>query len=124
MVVLLFCLIPFDQTIHTHVDLIEVNTVYSGTEGEFSKHFTQLIFWEYTPETGYRVRDWRMVRKPNHIPHKSNGRWICICEDEDGTLRKITAPACVESHWFHDREIDDKRKWPESSRRKLPKRDQ
>ena len=76
MFALLFALVPYHEAaVHNHVDLIEVNHVYSGDEYDNAEHFVQIIFWEYDAEHGYRVFDWRMARRPDHYPHKSGKQW-------------------------------------------------
>lgn len=123
---LLFAGIKFDSTVHTHVDLIELNHFY---DAKGNPVYDQVIFWECAPETGrFQVRQWTLAddrefpdRRP--IKNYATGLYQVDWYDVDkGCRRKITSNLYRESWSQSDPEREDKKFHPEDRRIPLPGR--
>jgi hypothetical protein len=112
---------PYHEVAADRVDLIEVNHYYDE-HGRLV--FDQIIFYDWSATSNrYHVRDWRMLKTPAQIPHRSwkQGKFIAIWRD-DGVLRKVEAKAARESWTQYDPEFVEREFLPKDMRKKLKKR--
>lgn len=106
----------------THADMLETNHIFDR-KGVLI--FDQIIVWERNPANGkHNVRCWLIADMPSKYPTKNEitGNWEMSYYDIDARVhRKITTKIFHET-WGQDRERENKLRWPEESRVKLPSR--
>jgi hypothetical protein len=113
-----------------YCDIIEINEVYSDTNGK--KRFTQLIFWQWRQslnyktgrqEWGYFVREWRMVdeEKPPIVryDHRRKVHVLLLHNKHDCKIQTVIAPSFRRSKTYYDVEVEDRKRLPIDVRKKL-----
>lgn len=111
----LLSIVPVETVVRDHVDLVERNAFYD----EEGKHvFTQLIWWQNTP-SGYRVREWRMVKDAEAMQPQqlASGEWQSLWLDRGEVLRDVRATTYEESFTQYDRELKNRELLPQEQRR-------
>lgn len=111
---------PLGSVVCDRVDLMEVNHYYDE-RGRLV--FQQVIFYDWHQDHGrFGVRDWRVVKKPGQIPHKSgDGNYVVVWNDAEqgNTLRKVYAPAITYTWTQYDPELVNREFIPKDHRRRL-----
>jgi hypothetical protein len=127
LLVLLFAVVPVDETLRDHVDLLEINHYYNDQ----AEHvFTQLIFWEFSWEKErWQVRAWRMAKgisMDRSIPSPQRD-WqrggYALCWRDGDRLRSVHAVSLRETWTQYDPEQYDRQWTPTSERRDLRRSD-
>lgn len=113
------------QVLTDHVELIEVNTVYRGTEGVVA--YRQVIFWAHHNEYGrsgklsprLRVAAWRIFKQPTTTGERNGQAFVAW--NESGVSRIVTANSMITtvSGLADDPERLDGHEWPINQRRGL-----
>jgi len=109
---------PVDDVLRDRVDVIELNHYYND-RGQLI--FDQIIFWDWCPTAGrLKVRAWRLVKSAWHLPERDwqRGGWSALWLDGD-RLRAVYAGAFRETWTQYDPEIEDRRLYDVTQRRKL-----
>lgn len=96
-------ILPLPDIAHDRVDAVEVSHFYDG-DGRLV--FDQVIFWQ----DGH-VRAWRLFKTGDQWPFRSRGEYATIWFDGD-RLRCVRAISYRETWEQHDRELDDREKFP------------
>ena len=111
LVTLLLALLP-PVTVFDSVDIIELNHVFCPTTGnETGVYF---LYWELR-DGEYVIRDWRsqgtIARPRDNIQE--------FWDPKTKVNRRIEARLVTESWLWYDREVENRKVWPEAKRKKL-----
>jgi hypothetical protein len=113
-----------EYVIQEHIDLIEINRVYTRDTGEARLH--QYIFWEFSYYlSDFRVIDWRRYENVKINPrydHKQKKWFLRWWDKKDKVIREIWATSFVETKTYVDREVQNHKIWPKEFQRGLLKR--
>jgi hypothetical protein len=120
---LLIAVVPVDEALRDHVDLIEINHVYNDLGQPV---FDQLIFWEWCSAAArWQVRAWRMAKgagidRAVPLPERDwqRGGYVLLWRDGD-RLRIVRAAAVRETWTQYDPEMVEREVWPVDRRRGL-----
>lgn len=101
------------STVHVdRVDMLERNCVYAEDTGALRGDY--MLFWEFS-DGEYRIRDWRQTS----VTGMPCGNVLAFWDRKSKVHRWIEIRIFIESHLFFDREVENKKVWPENKRRKL-----
>jgi len=98
------------------VDIVELNHVICPTDG--SEQGVYWVWWRWQSVDGladYYVADWRRV---TDVPRPTDG----VQEFWDGKAkrrRRVESRVSIETWCFYDRESEDRKRLPESRRKKF-----
>jgi hypothetical protein len=120
---LVIAVVPVDEALRDHVDLIEINHVYNDLGQPV---FDQLIFWEWCQRSArWQVRAWRMAKgagidRAVPLPERDwqRGGYVLLWRDWD-RLRIVRAAAVRETWTQYDPEMVEREVWPVDRRRGL-----
>jgi hypothetical protein len=121
---MLLLIVPFQGPVYDRFDLLETNHFYDDG-GKLV--FTQLIVWEWCGSC-HRVQAWRMLKDadgPWPAWSHSKGEWQAVWKDSGQggeVIRCVTAPSHIETWTQHDRELEDRERFPQEQRRGFSKR--
>lgn len=115
--ILLFAIIPRDNTIRESVDVLEHHFLYDERGREV---FQQLIGWT-THKDGEHVQFWRLIKNESHIPQRDhlNGGYFVHFLDGERAWRYVRAPMFRERWTQYDVEVADRDLLPKEARREL-----
>jgi hypothetical protein len=119
---LLLAFIPQESGIvRDRVDLLEVNRFHND---EAQPVFVQLIAWEWHDRDGcFHVVDWKLLKANMALPQFDYTRRIYVARWLDGeTSREVSAPQYRETWTQVDVELEDRKAFHESRRRRLGRR--
>lgn len=119
--VLLLGIMPGRDVLVDRVDVIELNHFH---DGDCKLVFDQVIFWDFCyVRHHYVVRDWRLVKAPEHIPlpDYDGDRWWMEWHDAKDLYRRRRVEAqCFRETWTQqDPELADRENVPAHVRRGL-----
>lgn len=120
-----------ELTSRHYCDIIEVNTVYSETDG--TERFTQVIFWEWRQalnyqtgkqEWGHFVQEWRIIKgeakdKRPRYDYRRKLYVLTFLDDRSKRYRTIYSVSSRSTETFYDVEVEDRKRLPPHARRKL-----
>lgn len=110
--------VPVEVVAQDAALIVERNHYYDQN----GKHvFDQLIWYDFDPaQNRYQVRDWRLVREPEHAPVWDESRGCYRAVFMDGkTLRDVRACIYRETWTQYDPEIYEREYLPKDCRRGL-----
>ena len=93
-------------------DVVEVNHIYDQQTGFIAGSF--YIWWELK-DGGYSVRDWRAAKDVHRPVNGVQEFW----DSKSKVRRRIESKVFTETFTWYDRESEDRKRLPESKRRKL-----
>jgi len=98
---------PKEDVKSDNVDLIEVNHYFDAN----GKHvFDQMIFFDWCNKSRcYQVRAWRLIKKPNQRPTRSNRKFYQVVWQDGEVIRRVRTKF-VRSTWTqYDPEVVERR---------------
>jgi len=115
-----FCLVPHEDALVDHVDLIELAHVY---DGDGRKVLSQVIFWNWHwRDSKFHVCDWRIANAKSMRPrldHRSGEYRLEWRDGNSGAWRRAIAPSFRETWSQYDPEVADRAELAVDFRRKL-----
>lgn len=115
---LLLCILPSDQVIVDHVDIIEINHKYDDS-GHYT--FSQVIFWDWAEyDSDYVVVSWRLVKNEETASTvMRDGESYSIAWSDRGVIRKVSAKIFRVTRTTYDPELVDREELDVRLRREL-----
>ena len=95
------------------VEITELNRIYNPETG--AEHQRYWLWWRLYEDGNYHIADWRTAEG---MPYPVNGVHE-FWDKKAKANRRIESRVVMESHVFFDREVEDRKTWPDVKRRKL-----
>jgi hypothetical protein len=112
----LLAFLPLDEIILDSVDVVELNHVICPTNGNEQGAYWVWWRWQVVDGTAdYYVADWRRY---SDVPRPKDGVQE-FWDSKAKVKRRIESKVFCETWTFYDRESEDRKRLPESRRRKL-----